>query len=269
MKPKLSIIMSTYNDEKYIRQALQSILDQTLQEWELIIINDKSTDSTESIIFEMFKNDKRLKYLKNSEQKGVTINIIKCMEMAKTELVARLDGDDYWLSPRKLERQYKIMVGDPSIGILGTWAKVVDPDGKTLYKIEYPIADERMRPRILRENPFVTSSIMFRKPSNYELSFFDQVNRYADDFNLVLHIGLKKKFQNLNRYYSAYRMNPAGISQSKHKLQIDDTMRTAKAFKKDYDGYRFAKLLWTLRKHYPVWLKGKLSMRIKKLMKFY
>lgn len=269
MTPKLTIIMSTYNDEKYIRQALESILMQTLTEWELIIINDNSTDKTESIILELFKNDKRLKFIKNEKQMGVTLNTIHCMELAKTELVARLDGDDYWLDDKKLERQYKMMSEDESIGILGTWAKVVNLSGKELYTIEYPLSDDVMRPNILHENFFVTSSIVFRKLPQDEVKRLSPLNKYADDFNLVLQLGIDKRFSNLNEYCTAYRINPQGISQTKAKMQIDDTLRIITQYKSSYPGYYFSYFLWTMRKHYPIWLKGKFSMAIKKNLRFY
>lgn len=269
MKPKLTIIISAYNNEQYIEKAIHSVLMQSLTKWEMFIINDASDDHTGEIIRKLIANDKRVTYIENTERMGITFNIKRLISLSRTELIARVDGDDYWLDSNKLAEQYDIMKNDTSLGMVGTWARIVDSNDKDLYTIEYPVDDDKMRSRILYENPFVTSSIVFRKPVTSDLKNILPANKHADDFNLVLEIGRKLKFNNVPKYYTAYRINPNGISQSKYTQQISDTMNIVRKYKKDYPGYIKALFLWTLRKHYPIWLKGKLSMLIKRTFKYY
>lgn len=261
--------MSTYNDEKYIDQAINSILMQTLKDWELILINDNSTDNTEHIILSKLKDDKRLRYIKNKKRFGVTKNIIRCISLAQTKFIARLDSDDYWTHKNKLKHQYNFMQKNKGVSMLGTWAQVVDKNNKKLYKISYPTDDQKIRSKILYENSFVTSSIFFRKPLQFKSTFLDPLNKFADDFNLVLFSGLKGNFSNLSKYYTAYRINPNGISQTNSIQQIHDTIRIARLYKNNYPGYFIASVMWRLRKYYPRWLKGENSMKIKQILKYY
>ncbi|HSX24452.1 MAG TPA: glycosyltransferase family A protein [Candidatus Andersenbacteria bacterium] len=269
MSAKITVVMSTRNDGQYLETALKSLLSQTFKDWELLIINDASTDNTEEIIHRLFGQDSRLFYVKNFKNLGVTINIKRLIRKANTEFIARLDGDDYWIDRRKLSQQYKIITQDETIGMIGTWAKVVDLHGKELYKVRYSLTDKSIRKRMLYENPFITSSTLFRKPKNSEVAQIKPLNKYADDYNLVLQVGITKKLMNIPIYATAYRINPAGVSQTKAHQQIQDTMRIIEQYKPYYPGYRVASLLWKLRINYPIWMKGKMPMEVKNTLKYY
>ncbi len=103
----VSIIMPSYNTGKYIAESIQSVIEQTYANWELLIVDDCSTDNTDDVIIP-FLNDKRIRYFKNKKNSGAAISRNKALREAKGRWIAFLDSDDLW-APKKLERQIKYM----------------------------------------------------------------------------------------------------------------------------------------------------------------
>lgn len=149
IKDLVSIIMPSWNTSEYIGQSIQSIIDQTYKNWELIIVDDCSTDCTNKIVGEF--NDSRIKYFKNNENIGAALTRNKALRMAKGEWIAFLDSDDLW-NPLKLEKQLKFMIenniyfsyhnyekideNSKPIGILVTGPKIVTQ--RKMYNYGYP-----------------------------------------------------------------------------------------------------------------------------------
>ena len=107
MKDLVSIIMPSYNTAKYIADSINSVINQTYKNWELIIVDDCSNDNTDEIVSEFLK-DKRIKYFKNEKNSGAAISRNKALREAKGRWIAFLDSDDLWV-PEKLEKQIKFM----------------------------------------------------------------------------------------------------------------------------------------------------------------
>ena len=107
MNKLVSVIMPSYNTEKFVEMSINSVLSQTYEDWELIIIDDNSTDNTDNVIYPFLK-DNRIKYFKNSKNLGAAISRNRGLREAKGRWIAFLDSDDLWL-PDKLEKQIKFM----------------------------------------------------------------------------------------------------------------------------------------------------------------
>lgn len=107
MSVLVSIIMPSYNTDKFIEDTINSVLNQTYQNWELIIVDDCSTDNTNEVVSK-FLSDKRIKYLKNEKNSGAAVSRNKALREAKGKWIAFLDSDDLWM-PNKLEKQIKFM----------------------------------------------------------------------------------------------------------------------------------------------------------------
>lgn len=132
MNNLVSIIMPSYNTGIYIKDSIKTILHQTYTNWELIIVDDCSTDNTDQIVG-MFLKDKRIKYLKNKKNEGAAISRNKALKQAKGEWIAFLDSDDLW-EPKKLEKQIKFMNKNKYL-FSYTKYKLIDKNGNDL-KIE-------------------------------------------------------------------------------------------------------------------------------------
>jgi glycosyltransferase involved in cell wall biosynthesis len=122
--PKISVIMSAYNAEKYIRQAIGSILSQTMGDFEFFIVNDASTDSTAEIISSF--NDRRIIRIENKINKGIAASANACMDAAKGEYIARMDADDISM-PQRFKRQADFLDNNPETSMCGSWIKTFGP----------------------------------------------------------------------------------------------------------------------------------------------
>ena len=114
--PKISIIMSVYNGEDYLSEAIESVLNQTFKDFELIVINDCSTDSTGEILNRFAELDKRVKVHTNEVNLRLPSSLNKAIALAQGKYIARMDADDICL-PERLEKQYKFMEDNPHISL--------------------------------------------------------------------------------------------------------------------------------------------------------
>src|SRR5690349_19431428 len=104
-KPVVSIIMSTFNNGKFVHEAIERVLLQTYKEWEFIIINDASKDDTKKTIESYIKRDKRIRFYSNKTNKGLVTNLTVGINRSKGIYIARIDGDDKWIDKNKLKKQ--------------------------------------------------------------------------------------------------------------------------------------------------------------------
>jgi len=116
-EPKVTVLMPVYNGEKYLNEAIDSILGQTFKDFKFLIINDGSTDGTADIL-KSYK-DSRIKVTNNEKNIGLTKSLNKGLKMAKSEYIARMDADDISL-PTRLQKQVEFMDSHPKVGVCGT-----------------------------------------------------------------------------------------------------------------------------------------------------
>lgn len=137
--PKVSIIMGIYNCEKTLKEAIDSILNQTYSNWEFIMCDDGSKDETYRIAEEYAKKDSRFVLLKNEKNMGLNYTLNKCLSEATGEYVARMDGDDVSL-PERFEKQVKFLNDNPQFALVSTGMSIFDESGEwgQLKTIEYP-----------------------------------------------------------------------------------------------------------------------------------
>ena len=117
--PKVSVIMPAYNSEKYVGEAIESILNQTFIDFEFIILNDGSTDNTPKIVKEYAKRDKRIKFIDNKKNQGFIASLNQCLDVARGEYLAKMDSDDISL-PQRLQKQVDYLEKNPNVGLVGT-----------------------------------------------------------------------------------------------------------------------------------------------------
>lgn len=211
--PLLSIIIPTYNSERFISQTIQSIITQTHKNFELIIINDGSTDNSKEII-ESF-NDSRIKYYENPENKGIVFTRNYGLQLAKGDYIGMVDSDDI-VYPEKFEEQIAFLEKNKDFGMVGSWVKFIDEDGKRLpgsWKLK---ASPEMIPSILLfRNYFVQSSVISRKECISKFSFKYNFPT-AQDYLMWVEIIQNHKAWNLPKYLIDYRVHKGGITE-KHK----------------------------------------------------
>ena len=208
----ISVILPVYNAEKFIASSIQSILQQTYKNFELIIINDGSTDASNEIITS-FK-DERIKYYRQ-ENMGMAKTLNKGIAFAKGTLIARQDADDFSY-PDRLERQVDFLKKNPSIVLLGTHARIINDSGIATGRFhKHPLSSKALQFFLLFDNPFVHSSVMIQKSCLLDLGCYD-INKpsLTQDYDLWSRIARKYPVANIDSVLLDYREVESGISQT-------------------------------------------------------
>lgn len=243
-KPKVSIIMPVYNQAKYVKQAIESILQQTFSNFELIIINDGSTDRSVNIIDNF--HDLRIKII-NQENKGLITTLNTGIVLSRAEYIARIDPDDIWSDLNKLNKQMEYLSKDPNCVVLGTWARIIDENDKEFSHISCPEKDQGIRSKILTKNCFIHPSVVFNKEIALKAGGFDEQEKYVEDYGLWLRMGQFGKFANIPEFLMSYRIHRDGITQQKNFIQSQNSLEIIKKHKKNYPNYIRGYLKWNFK----------------------
>jgi len=219
LKPKVTVIMSAYNAERYIGEAIKSVLDQTLKNFELIIINDNSKDGTKKEI-KKFK-DKRIKYFEHSYNKGKSHAVNFAFKITKGKYVCIFDADDIMVN-YKLEVCSKILDKNPDIGLVYGDAWVIDEESEITGPLFFPSRKKRniddpfpdlkfSITKLKKGAVFSQGSTLFRMEAIRKVGGLDEKLMVAEDWDLWIRIAEKYKF-----YYEPvpmylYRVNPKGL----------------------------------------------------------
>ncbi|MBD2362800.1 glycosyltransferase [Anabaena minutissima FACHB-250] len=221
--PSITVLMPVYNGEIYLREAIDSILDQTFQDFEFLIINDGSTDSTREIICSY--DDPRIRLIDNDCNLGLTRSLNKGLKLAEGEFIARQDADDV-SEPERLAKQVAFLETHPEVALVGTWYKDIDPQGKLIEKRNLPCNSTQIRWEILFYCPFVHSAVMFHKNSIAEqIGFYNEAYSYAQDYDLWWRIARRLQIVNLNEYLVNLRINPSSMTVTYGNIVDDEPLQ--------------------------------------------
>lgn len=263
---KISVIIPTYNDAPFIERTIRSVINQTYKNWELIIINDASIDDAEKKILKYVKKNKRIRYFKNKINLGVVENLNRGLRLAKGEFVARLDGDDIWLDPRKLQLQMEYLLYNPQVVLVGSWGYRIDSNDKILEKLQYPIQDKEIRRYMLIENCFIHSAVMYRRKYVLGIGGYDAAYGIAQDYELWLRLARNNKVHNIPKYMIGYRINNKGLSRTRYNDQLKNTFLAIKRNRHYYPSFPLALTMWHARKLIPRNIREYLSRQVRKFV---
>lgn len=215
--PKISVVMPVYNAEKYLRQSVLSVLEQTEKDFEFIIINDGSKDSSLSILQEFKNNDSRI-ILVSRENKGVVASLNEAVELASSEYVARMDADDISF-PTRLEEQFAYMK-ECNLALCGTWARAINNNGTEIKVFDYPPREEDIRSYTLRHNPFIHPTVMFRKDIFIKVGAYKPFFKHIEDYELWTRIVFSYRASNLQKVLLEYRVHDDQITKKFHTRMV-------------------------------------------------
>lgn len=222
--PLVSIIMLTYNRAGYIAEAIESALTQTYQNFELIIIDDGSTDNTKEVVHGF--TDTRIRYIHDSVNKGLYARRAESLSYVNGAYVAILDSDDAWSSSEKLAEQVAFMETNPECAVVGTFITLIDSAGNQIGTNEYHTSDTAIRRHMLPRCQFANSSVLMRKSALDTTTGYQQFAP-AEDMELFLQLGRIGSFANIPKYYLNYRIHPGSESarKAKHAKQVLKVIR--------------------------------------------
>jgi len=205
--PLVSVVMAAYNEERYIHEAIESVLKQTYLNFEFIIINDGSTDKTEDIILSY--QDNRIKYIKNEQNIELIASLNKGLLLASGKYIARMDADDICFYDR-LEKQVKFMEANPEIGISG--AQLIT-FGNTHGKMNYPINHEDIKLHLLITSCFGNNVVIFRQNIFKQFNLlFPKGYLHAEDYKCWTNWIMHTNTENLDEPLVKYRSHNESVS---------------------------------------------------------
>ncbi|MCC6818448.1 MAG: glycosyltransferase family 2 protein [Bacteroidia bacterium] len=213
MNPKVSILLPVFNAEAYLKEALDSLLSQTYADYELLIINDGSSDSSDNIIKSVI--DQRIIYKKFDSNQGLIHVLNYGLSIAKGDYILRMDADDI-AAPNRIEKQLFFMEQNPNVGVCGTQLNLIGANDN----VDRPCNDEDLRWWFFKSTPFAHPSVIIRNNvlKNYHLQF--DINAYvAEDFDLWWKIAFHSNLANLPEKLLWYRVHPLQESSKKTQIQ--------------------------------------------------
>lgn len=225
--PVVSVVLSAYNAEKFINISIASILSQTLTDYELIIINDGSTDSTLSIIKGLASKDSRIRYV-SRDNRGLVDSLNEAIGLASTEIIVRHDVDDLSL-PNRLEKQYDYLMQNPEVILVGSSINTVDENYNYLNTHKVLIGNNELKLELMVRSPFAHGSVMFRKNAFIKAGRYRKAEWPAEDYGLWVRMAKYGCFANIDEPLYEYMENSSGISQTNEKRQEDKKKEIQKA----------------------------------------
>jgi glycosyltransferase involved in cell wall biosynthesis len=207
VQPSVTVLMPVYNAERFLSEAIDSILHQTFTNFEFLIIDDGSTDSSLKIINSY--RDQRIILVRNETNLGITASLNKGIDLARAHLIARMDADDISY-PERLQKQYDYLKQHPDSALVSALARVITEDKQTVY-IDKTNSNYYYY-NLTFCSPIYHSSVMYRKAAVQDVGMYTVP--YSEDFELFWLLSRKYKIYNLPEVLLDYRDN----SQSLHQV---------------------------------------------------
>jgi len=234
--PFVTVFTPNYNKSKYLPETIESVLHQTYENFEYIIIDDCSTDDSWDIISDYASKDKRIKAYRNDENLKIVKTRNKGFQFSskETKYYAILDSDDV-STPERLKQQVKFLEENPRYGLIGSDIIVIDEESKEIGYRKYASSDLDIRKVITRLNPIAQSSVLLRKQAIQEVGFYDEKWNVCQDYDYWLRIGIDWKLKNFNRPLIKYRLSKTQVKTTNLKETIQNTYFIQKKAIKEYN----------------------------------
>lgn len=214
--PKVTVLMSIYNGERYLNEAVDSILTQTFTDFEFLIIDDASTDRTPEIL--RGYDDPRIRIVTNEENLGLTKSLNKGLTLARGEYIARMDADDISL-PERFEQQIYFLEKNSDIGVLGAAVQYIDECGKPLQILKWPQKDTLIKWELCFMNPIAHPSAIIRRRLLTESGGYNEKITFAQDYDLWVRLSPETHFANHRDVLLYLRKTRDNISFTKYHEQ--------------------------------------------------
>ena len=219
----ISVILPAYNVQDTIKESIDSILNQTFMDFELIIINDGSKDRTEEVILSY--SDDRIQYYRNEQNKGLIYTLNRGLDLAQGKYIARMDADDISL-PTRFEKQVKVMEENLNIVVCGAQIIPFGVDRAKRFTLFLPEESEDLKNLLFIQTCFAHPTVMIRRQVLIDNEVrYDADYSHAEDYKMWIDLSLVGEFYNIQEPLLKYRLSDGQVS---HKFS-DVQKRTASA----------------------------------------
>jgi glycosyltransferase involved in cell wall biosynthesis len=207
--PRVTVLLPVYNDRRFVGRAIASVLGQTFRDFELVVLDDGSTDGSMEIVGGF--RDPRLRIVRNSRNIGVARTLNVGLATAQGELIARMDADDI-SEPARFARQVDFLEANPLVALVGTWARWIDEDDRPFTTIEFPTEPAEIERGLMEDNCIFHPSVMFRGRVIRELGGYSVASPLSQDYELWLRLSERHALANLPDYLVRYRIHRGQVS---------------------------------------------------------
>ncbi|MCI0439959.1 MAG: glycosyltransferase [Chloroflexi bacterium] len=213
--PLITVLMTTYNVEKYVAEAVDSVLSQTFPDFELLVVEDGSLDATPEILRRY--SDERIRIVR-TENRGLTSALNTGLEAARSEFIARMDSDDACY-PTRLEEELKAFQASEGTALVGSWYDIIDEDGTLLATKTMPSSDMELKAALPIQNPFCHGSVMFRKAAVEAVGGYRPQFKASQDYDLWLRLSERYSMSVVPKTLYRWRLRRSGVATSARMLQ--------------------------------------------------
>lgn len=211
LQPKVSVIMNVYNGSSFLEDAIQSVLSQTFTNFELVIVNDGSTDQTGQIL-DIHKCNSRVVIVTNPVNKGIAASKNIAIRKSKGEYIALMDADDI-SEPDRLQKQMDYLDSHPDIGVVGAWSRVINDKGELLSEVMRPESDSVIVLwMLLRHCAMNQPTIMLRRNLVIQAGGYNEKLSVSEDYEMWTRLASITKLSNIPEYLVRYRQHDNNIS---------------------------------------------------------
>lgn len=218
--PLVSVLLPVYNAESFLKEAIQSVLNQTFIDFELIILNDGSTDKSKEIINE-FK-DPRIRYIENETNIRLIRTLNKGIELAQGKYIARMDADDVCM-PDRFQKQVNFLEENQEYVMCGTWARIMNDRSELTGRVKRIDTNELVRANMLFTTPFLHPTVMIRREA-LQTEKYKEEALHCEDLELWIRLANNEqyKFANIPEYLLKYRWHSTNISVQHAEFQLEN-----------------------------------------------
>lgn len=228
MTPMISVLLPVYNGEKYLREAIDSILNQTYRDFEFLIINDGSTDKSVEIIQKY--NDSRIKLIHNKENMGLIYTLNKGLDLANGQYIARMDADDISL-PNRLKLQVDFMENHSNVGMLSGNVISIDSNSKVISQKWWVDNNLPIEWLLIWENPIAHPSVMLRcKTLLGNKLIYNENKRHAEDYDLWCNMALSTNIERLEDVVLMYRVLESSVYRKNYEVSCQNSLESNREY---------------------------------------
>ncbi len=210
---KVSVLMACYNSERWVAQAIMSVLSQSYKNFEFVIVDDGSTDGTRAILKRFARVDKRIRII-ISAHSGLTRALNKGLEICVGTWISRIDADDLW-SVDKLKLQLQLVEKLDNVILIGSWCSIIDEEGGEQKVVRYPLQSKRLKKNLICAKRFFPhSSAMFKRRVGNVSVYYDQQYIKSQDYELWLRLLSLGEFACVNKSLVGLRVHRDQVSYS-------------------------------------------------------
>ena len=225
--PRISVLMASHNAGRFLSPSIASIHNQVFRDWEMIIVDDASTDGSAEEAEAWAARDSRIRVVRNAENLGQTASLNRGLREARGTWIARQDADDL-SHPMRLARQFEQVTADPALVLLGTAGRIINGDDRLTGLLDVPVTAQEISWLAPFLNPFLHTAVMFHTQTIRDrFGGYDPAFRIAQDYDLWTRVAAECPAANLPLRLVAYRHLETSLSKAGRTLAFEEAARVS------------------------------------------